>query len=200
MVTYRHKDRLHQKAKELGLASRASFKIQELHQKFGLFAENDIVLDLGAAPGGWSQYLAQVIGTRGKVIALDLDQLEINCPNNLTFIQDDIQSKSTKDQISTLLAGKKIQAVFSDMAPKLSGIKFKDAYLSYELAYMGYQLAKSFLKEGGSFTFKIFQGEDSEKWIKELRNEFEKIKIIRLESSRKTSHEMYVVCLGYQAC
>ncbi|MCE9624773.1 MAG: RlmE family RNA methyltransferase [Deltaproteobacteria bacterium] len=145
MATYERKDRFYRKAKEQGLPSRASFKIEEMIQKHRLVKAGDRVLDLGAAPGGWTVILAKAIGPKGLVLAIDLAPLAKSAPN-VRFRQDDIHGEATALWLEEELAGKKVHAVCSDMSPKLTGIAFKDAYLSDELAVKALEIARHWLQ------------------------------------------------------
>ncbi len=197
MVHYRPKDHFYHKAKEMGLASRASFKLEELLQKYQLVHAGDTALDLGAAPGGWTQILAKTIGKQGKLIAIDLEKLNIQTQAPIVFLQGDIQSPAVQQQILSQLAGKKVTAIFSDMSPKLTGIHFKDAYDSFLLAELAFSMATKFLKKGGHLVFKIFVGEDFQKWQKELSQHFAKLHILKPKASRMTSKEQYVIGQSY---
>ena len=197
MATYERKDRFYKKAKAQGLPSRASFKIEEMIQKLHLVRPGDTVLDLGAAPGGWSVILARAVGPKGLVLAIDLAALAKSAPN-VSFFQGDIYGEAASAWLSEQSKGRRVQALCSDMSPKLTGIAFKDAYLSYELAMKALEVAKQWLKPGGNFVTKLFPGEEFSGFLKNLRNYFEKVKVFEPEATRKTSREVYVLGLGWK--
>jgi len=128
MAQYERRDRYYRKAKEQGLPSRASFKIEEILKKTPLFKKGDIVLDLGAAPGGWTVILSKEVGPSGKVLALDLEKLSIQPSPNILFFQGKLESDAAQAWIREQSGERKIAFVGSDMSPKLTGISFKDNY------------------------------------------------------------------------
>ncbi|HCU26045.1 MAG TPA: 23S rRNA methyltransferase [Deltaproteobacteria bacterium] len=194
-MAYERKDRYYRKAKEQGLPSRASFKIEEIIQKYHFVRPGNFVLDLGAAPGGWAVLLAKAVGPQGKVFALDLESLAKPPPANVSFFQGDIREEKTSTWLKEQLAGKKLDAVCSDMSPKLSGIFFKDAYISTELAELALEMARFWLKPGGHFVAKLFPGEEFPAYLKKVRAAFTSVKVVEPEASRKTSREVYVLGL-----
>ena len=194
MGQYDRKDRFYRKAKEEGLASRASYKLLEIQKKFKVIKRGDIVLDLGAAPGGWLQVAGEIVGEKGMVFGIDLLPLKIAIPKNVTFHQGDIRDEGSYKEFCE----KNVRAdlVVSDMAPNTSGVRFKDAYLSYELAKAALDITKRFLRPGGNFVAKIFPGEEFAKFKDELGLYFEKVMQYRPEATRKTSIEVYLIGLG----
>ncbi|MFO1464485.1 MAG: RlmE family RNA methyltransferase [bacterium] len=197
MSHYERKDRFYRKAKEQGLPSRASFKIEEMIQRHRLVRPGDTVLDLGAAPGGWTVILAKAVRPNGKILAMDLAPLAKSAPN-VRFLQADIFGTEAAAWLEEELGGKKAQALCSDMSPKLTGIAFKDAYLSYELAAKALEVAERWLAPGGNFVAKIFPGEEFPPFLKELRNHFTTVKVFEPEATRKTSREVYLLGLGFK--
>lgn len=197
MATYERKDRFYKQAKAQGLPSRASFKIEEMVQKHRLVRPGDAVLDLGAAPGGWSVILSKAVGPQGLVLAIDLEPLVKGAPN-LRFFRGDIYGPEAAAWLDEQMQGRKVQAICSDMSPKLTGIFFKDAYLSYELSMKALEIAKQWLKTGGNFVTKIFPGEEFPQYLKNLRNHFQTVKVFEPEATRKTSREVYVLGLGWK--
>lgn len=197
VATYQHKDHYYRKAKEQGLPSRASFKIEEILKKYPLVRSGDTVLDLGAAPGGWTVLLAKAVGPGGKVLAIDLQPLS-KSPPNTRFLQADLQGPESQTWMTAELAGKKLACICSDMSPKLSGIAFKDNYESYELAVLALNLAVPYLKTGGNFVTKLFPGEEFPEFLKKMRASFDKVKVFEPEASRKTSREVYLLGMGFK--
>jgi 23S rRNA (uridine2552-2'-O)-methyltransferase len=199
MAKYEHQDRYYRKAKEMGLPSRASFKIEEMIAKHKLVKNGDVVLDLGAAPGGWTVILAKAVGPKGKVLALDLQPLAKRAGGIIEFLQADIFGEEAKEWLAEKLGSRRLNAICSDMSPKLTGIAFKDAYLSHELVMKSAELAQQWLRPGGNFVAKQFPGAEFAGDVKRLRTMFKTVKVFEPESSRKTSKEVYVVGLGYSA-
>lgn len=183
-------------ANKLGYRSRASFKILEIHEKYKLFKSNMFVIDLGAAPGGWSEQVIKFIGDKGKLIALDL--LDMNPIAGVDFIQGDFTSDETYEKLNTLVNGQKIDCIISDMAPNLSGNKTSDQVRSIYLLELALDFANSNLKNNGNFVAKVFQGEGSDKFLKQVRESFSKVVQFKPKSSRPKSREFYVVATGFK--
>jgi 23S rRNA (uridine2552-2'-O)-methyltransferase len=198
MGTYQRKDRYYYKAKEMGLPSRAAFKIEEILNKFKLVKPGDTVLDLGAAPGGWTALLAKAVGPKGCVLALDLQAMPRVKAPHIKFFQGDFFGEAAKLWLEEQLKGWKVSGVFSDLSPKLSGIAFKDAYDSFELANNALALAQQYLTSGGNFVTKIFPGEEFKGFLEKLRSHFERVKTFEPQSSRRTSREVYLLGMGYK--
>lgn len=198
MAKYERQDHYYHKAKELGLPSRASFKIEEMIAKHKLVKTGDWVLDLGAAPGGWTVMLAKAVGAKGRVLALDLQPLAKRAGGIIEFLQADIYGEEASAWINEKLGPRRLDALCSDMSPKLTGIPFKDAYLSHELVLKAAEFAKQWLKAGGNFVAKQFPGSEFADDLKMLRGLFKSVKVFEPDSSRKTSKEVYVLGLGYK--
>lgn len=191
MPKYDRKDRFYQKAKAEGHASRAFYKIEQIQKKYKILRSGDKVVDLGCAPGGWIQYISKIVGKSGKVIGFDLLPLSnLNLPNVEIDIMD-----VTDEKLSIIIEEKigKANVVVSDMAPSTSGVKFRDNYLSYELAMIALDVARNVLKKGGNFVTKIFPGEEFASYKKELQKHFTKVHQYRPEATRKTSIEVYLI-------
>ncbi len=182
-------------AKAQGYRSRASFKLLELQQKYRLFKPGMDVIDLGAAPGGWSQVLSHLVGKTGSIIALDL--LTIAPIENVTIIQGDFTSQSTDDALQHLLGGKKIDWVVSDMAPNMSGTWMIDQAKSMYLVECALAFAQQTLKNGGGFLVKSFQGNGFEMVLKTLRTHFKTVVVKKPKASRAESREIYLLATGY---
>ncbi|MGD9591675.1 MAG: 23S rRNA (uridine(2552)-2'-O)-methyltransferase RlmE [Candidatus Berkiella sp.] len=184
-----------QKAQKLGYRSRASFKLLELHERDKLFKPNMTVIDLGAAPGGWSQIVAKLVGKHGKIVALD--RLAMDPIPGVTFLQGDFSEQGVLDSLELLVGDQKVDWVISDMAPNLSGTTAVDQPRMMYLADLAFDFASQHLKKGGGFLVKVFQGEDFDLYIKKLRQSFEKVLIRKPDASRSASRELYVLARGY---
>jgi 23S rRNA (uridine2552-2'-O)-methyltransferase len=183
------------KAQVLGYRSRASFKLLQLQQKAPLFAKGMTIIDLGAAPGGWSQVLAEAVGPQGTVIALDL--LEMAPLKGVTFIQGDFCHDEILHQLTAQIGKRRVDWVVSDMSPNLSGIMAVDQPRIMYLADLTWDFAQQHLKKEGGMIVKVFQGEGFDQYIKILRAGFKKVTICKPEASRSASRELYVLAQGY---
>lgn len=182
-------------ANKLGFRSRASFKILEIQDKYKIFKSNTFIVDLGAAPGGWSEQVIKYIGNNGKLIALDL--LDMTPIAGVDFIQGDFSSDKTYEKLNELVANQKIDCVISDMAPNLSGNKTSDQAKSIYLLELALDFANTNLKKDGAFVAKIFQGEGSDEFLKQVRESFNKVVQFKPKSSRPKSREFYIVATGF---
>ncbi len=177
------------------MRSRAAFKLMDLDRRLHLLRPGCRVVDLGAAPGGWSQWAAQRVGPRGRVVALDM--LPMSPVEGVTFLQGDFREESVRDAVRAALGGLRADLVLSDMAPNLSGIPSVDQARSMALAELALDLARDTLATGGSFLVKVFQGEGLEEYLRELRTGFSGIERRKPEASRARSRELYVLARGY---
>jgi 23S rRNA (uridine2552-2'-O)-methyltransferase len=189
-----HQDAYVLKAREQGYRSRAVYKLAEIQQKDRIINPGQLVVDLGAAPGAWSEYAQQIVGDQGRVIALDL--LPIEPIAGVEFIQGDFTEQQTLDQLLTLIDDRRLDLVLSDMAPNLSGIDSVDQPRSMYLAELALDLAGRFLTADGVFVVKLFQGEGFENLIALLRQRFKSVRVRKPEASRARSSEIYAVCSG----
>ncbi|AIT09273.1 23S rRNA methyltransferase [Candidatus Francisella endociliophora] len=183
-------------ANKLGYRSRASFKILEIHEKYKIFKPNMFVIDLGAAPGGWSEQVIKYISKNGKLIALDL--LDMTPIAGVDFIQGDFTSDETYEKLNELVNNEKIDCIISDMAPNLSGNKTSDQARSIYLLELALDFANSNLKKEGVFIAKVFQGEGSDDFLKQVRESFSKVTQFKPKSSRPKSREFYVIATGFK--
>ena len=183
------------KAQVDGYRARAAYKLIELIEKDKLIRPGMLVVDLGSAPGSWSQIAASIVGVKGRVIASDI--LPMDSLADVDFIQGDFTEDAVFDQIMAKLGGNKADTVISDMAPNLSGIDSVDQSGSMYLAELALDMARQVLKTNGDFTVKIFQGEGSEEYIKDVRTAFKKVVIRKPDASRPRSREVYVVGKGF---
>lgn len=179
-------------AKKESYHSRASYKLLQLNNKFKIIRQGDYVLDLGAAPGGWSQVALEKVGEEGLVIGVDLQRIKPMEGGNFIGIMGDFTSAETKKQILDI-TGRKVDVILSDASPQLSGIKDVDQIRSLELALAVLEISKSMLKPRGTLIMKAFQGEEFENLLKTIKKEFKIVKTTKPPSSRKKSVEMYVM-------
>jgi len=179
-----------------GYRSRASYKLIELNEKDKLIRPGMLVLDLGSAPGGWSQVAGKLVGDSGRVLATDI--LPMAPIRNVDFIQGDFTEQEVFDRLLEHLGGAQADLVMSDMAPNLSGIDSADQAASIYLVELALDMARRTLKPKGNFVAKVFQGVGSDDYLKDLRTSFEKVSIRKPASSRSRSREIYVVAKGFK--
>lgn len=184
-----------QKAQKEGYRSRASYKLLELHKSAQLFATGMTILDLGAAPGGWSQVLRKLVGRQGTVLALDL--LEMQPLAGVTCIQGDFACEETILRLRDQLGEKTIDWVVSDMSPNLSGLTSVDQPRVMRLAELTLTFACAHLRQEGGLLVKVFQGEGFEAFLKLVRQHFKKVSVRKPSASRSASRELYVLARGY---
>lgn len=182
------------KAQADGYRSRASYKLLELIDKDRLVRPGMVVLDLGSTPGGWSQVVAPLLGSKGRLIASDI--LPMDPIPHVHFIQGDFTEQGVFDQIMAALDGAGVDLVMSDMAPNISGVDAADQAASMYLVELALDMAVQVLKSGGNFVTKVFHGEGYEDYLKVLRPHFEKVVVRKPEASRSRSREVYVVGKG----
>ncbi|MEP5232392.1 MAG: 23S rRNA (uridine(2552)-2'-O)-methyltransferase RlmE [Alloalcanivorax sp.] len=182
------------KAQEQGYRSRASFKLLEMHEKDRLFRPGMTVLDLGAAPGGWSQVAGQLIGGRGKVIASDI--LAMDALPDVTFIEGDFREDAIYEQILAALGDQRADLVMSDMAPNMSGNSAVDQPRAMYLAELALDMAERVLEPDGLFLVKVFQGEGFEDYRKTLQSRFKRVVSRKPAASRARSTEVYQLGFG----
>jgi 23S rRNA (uridine2552-2'-O)-methyltransferase len=184
-------------AQAQGYRSRAVFKLKELDERERLFKPGGVVVDLGAAPGGWSQYAAERIGKSGRIIALDL--LHVEEIPGVTFIQGDFGEEEILARLMAELGGRPVDIVLSDMAPNMSGNRVVDQARGMHLAELALETAREVLKPGGVFVTKLFQGPDVDGYVKEVRALFGKVSMRKPKASRDRSPEVYLVGAGRKA-
>ena len=189
------KDPFVQKARQAGWRSRAVFKLQEIVDKARLLKPGMTCVDLGAAPGGWSQYVTETLDGRARIIALDL--LPMDALPSVEFIRGDFTEDAALQQLEALLDGSGVDLVMSDMAPNISGIKVVDQPRSMYLAELALDFARRVLKTDGSFICKVFQGQGADAFIRDARLSFSAVKMLKPKASRPESSEMYLVARNY---
>lgn len=195
-MSYRPQDGYFRKAKREGYRSRAAYKLLEINQRFRVIRPGQVVVDLGAAPGGWLQVAAEAAGPRGRVLGFDLQPVKPFSGLGVQAFELDILAQDAPRRIGEL-ASEPVDCVLSDMAPRLSGIRDADRRRTLELARKAFDLARAILKPNGAFLFKTFTGADAELLLKELSGCFQTVQRVRSAATRKGSSEIYVVAKGF---
>jgi len=185
------------RARAEGMRSRAAYKLDEIAARDRLLKPGMIVVDLGAAPGGWSQVAAERVGARGRVIALDV--LEMRGLAGVIFVLGDFHDAKSVEALERALGGEKADLVLSDMAPNLSGIAVSDQARALELAELALDFALKHLKPQGNFLVKTFQGAGFDSFLKTLRSRFGSVAVRKPDASRSRSSEVYLVGKGLRA-
>lgn len=179
-----------------GYRSRASYKLLEINKKDRLIHPNMVVMDLGSAPGGWSQVAVNLVGHKGRVLASDI--LPMDTIAGVEFVQGDFTEDSVFDAIMEALGDSRVDVVISDMAPNISGVTVSDQASSMYLVELALDMAGQVLKPKGSFVAKVFQGEGYDEYLKAAREVFDKVVVRKPDSSRARSREVYVVGKGFK--
>lgn len=189
-MAYNRKDFYFKEAKRLHFAARSVFKLEEIDERFKILKAGMHVLDLGAAPGSWSQYTSRRVGPGGRILGIDLKAIELTLPNAV-FIKDDFTT------LDWQTFNPPFDVVLSDMAPNTTGIRFTDQVRSFELCEKAWACAQEVLKPKGHFVCKLFEGEDIQMLVKALRQRFQKVEILRPKSTRKESKETFLIGISY---
>jgi 23S rRNA (uridine2552-2'-O)-methyltransferase len=185
-----------QRAQTEGWRSRAVYKLQEIDQRERLLKAGAICLDLGAAPGAWSQYARRRVGRSGRVIASDI--LPMPELTGVEFVQGDFREEAVMRQLLALLPERPVDVVLSDMAPNLSGVDVIDQPRALDLAELALSMAQDVLKGGGAALIKVFQGAGFEEFVRSARARFGKVKLVKPEASRSRSPEMYLLAMQFR--
>lgn len=189
-------DQYVQKAQKLGLRSRAVFKLEAIQEKDRLIKPGMTVVDLGAAPGGWSQFSADLVGQKGQVIACDI--LAMDPLAGVDFLQGDFREEAVLDALLNRIGGNNVDIAMSDMAPNMSGNPSVDQARSMYLCELALDMCHSVLKPNGAFVIKVFQGEGFDEFYRNVKSAFKVIKTRKPDSSRARSREVYLVATGYK--
>ncbi len=189
-------DQYVKKSQQDGYRSRASYKLLELDEKDKLLRSGMTVVDLGAAPGGWSQIAARKVGTQGRVIASDI--LPMDSLAGVDFIQGDFTEDEVFEALMALLGPGKADLVISDMAPNMSGVADVDQPKAMYLVELALDMARSTLKQGGCFVAKVFQGEGFDEYLRQAKELFKTVVIRKPDASRSRSREVYLVGKGFK--
>ena len=191
-----HDDIFVQRAQKEGYRSRAVYKLLEINDKDQILRRGMSVLDLGSAPGGWSQVAAKLVGEAGRVVASDI--LSMDALPDVVFVQGDFTEQETYDRIVALLNDKPLDVVLSDMAPNMSGMPEVDQPRAMYLVELATELAERALAPGGAFITKVFQGEGFEPWFRQIRDRFDRVNTRKPSASRPRSREVYIVASGFK--
>jgi len=183
------------RAKEEGYRARSAYKLLQIQERFHVLHRGDTVLDLGAAPGSWSQVATRLVGSDGLVIAVDLQPIEPI--EDVLTIQGDMTSADVQEELAAA-AGGPVDIVLSDAAPNVSGIRLRDHAFSIALVYSALDIAQRLLRPGGSFVAKVFEGEDFARLLVDLRNRFQRVKPFYPDATRREGYEIFVVCQGFE--
>jgi len=190
------KEHFYKKAKKEGYRARSAYKLKDIQKKFSLIKKNDFVLDLGCAPGGWSQITREIIGNNGKIIGVDISS--VKSMRGVFFIKGDMTEDDTVKEIEQVLGNKNVDVVLTDMSPDISGNYDMDQARSIYLCKKAFETAQVFLKSNGNFVCKAFEGKDMDEFFKVLKNKFRDVKRFSPKSSRKSSSEIYIIGKGFE--
>lgn len=191
-----HRDQYVKRAQTDGYRSRASYKLIEINQKDKIFKPGLIVVDLGAAPGGWSQVAAKLVGPEGKIIASDI--LNMDPIDKVDFVLGDFTNSVVLQNILDLLDNNLVDLVISDMAPNMSGIRGVDQTKAMYLIELALDMACKVLKPGGNFVVKVFHGEGFDQYMLELKKRFKRVMSRKPDASRSRSREVYFVAKNFK--
>jgi 23S rRNA (uridine2552-2'-O)-methyltransferase len=183
-------------AQQKGLRSRSAFKLLELQEKYQLIQPGMVVVDLGAAPGGWCQVVRPLLGESGKLIALDI--LEMEPIEGVEMIHGDFTEEEPLHALEDALNGRQVDLVLSDMAPNMSGMSTIDQAKAMYLAELALEFVKAHLKPGGDYVVKLFQGTDFDVYVREVRSMFRKVQVRKPQASRPRSREVYLLARDRQ--
>ena len=184
-----------QRARKEGWRSRAVFKLEEIDRREHLLRPGMVCVDLGAAPGGWSQYVSEKLSGRARIVAVDL--LPMDSLPGVEFVEGDFREDEVLEELLAAVGESGADLVMSDMAPNITGTKAVDQPRSMYLAELALDMARRVLKTGGSFVCKVFQGEGFDEFVRDARNSFERVRVIKPEASRSASREVYLVARNF---
>lgn len=197
-MVYNPKDYYYRKAKEENYAARSVFKLQEIDTRLRIFRPGMKILDLGAAPGSWSQYASEKVGKLGKVMGIDIQPIKITLPNAF-FLTADMRDLDLAKTMAENGIEPPFDMVLSDMAPKTTGYRLQDQMRSLELCELALTTAERFLRSEGTYVCKIFHSEEFENYRKRLRERFAKIDVIKPKSVREGSKEIFFIARGFRS-
>jgi 23S rRNA (uridine2552-2'-O)-methyltransferase len=192
-VKERKRDGYYRKAKKAGYRSRSAYKLKQINERYKVISPRDKVIDLGAAPGGWSQIAKEIVGPRGVVVGVDIQRIEPI--EDVTFLRGDVAKPEILEELSSIII--KADVIISDMSPNITGNYSMDHARSIDLAEKALEIAKKFLKENGNFVVKVFQGDLFDGYFNEVKTKFKFTKAHSPSASRKQSSEIYVIGKGF---
>jgi 23S rRNA (uridine2552-2'-O)-methyltransferase len=195
-INRQEKDPYAKQARASHYRSRAAYKLSEIDKKDKLFRGVQTVVDVGASPGSWSQYASEQIGPQGRIVAVDI--LPMQAVDRVIFIEGDFTEEKVVQACITGLNGARADLVISDIAPNLSGVRSSDQARSMYLAELVLAFSEDVLVKGGDILVKLFQGEGTDQYKKELANRFQKVMVRKPKASRDSSREFYVLARGYR--
>lgn len=194
-MSYNPRDHYFKKAKQENFAARSVFKLEEIDRKFKLLKPKQTVLDLGAAPGSWSQYAGQKIGPGGRLLGVDLSPISVRVPNAV-FLQADLRDLELEKIFVEHGFVPPFDVVLSDMAPKTTGVRMTDQARSMELCELALDVARRYLRPGGHFVCKLFHSDDFNVLRGAIKESFDRFEAVKPDSTRKISKEIFLVGLG----
>jgi len=195
-MAYNLKDYYFQKAKNENYAARSIFKLQEIDERYKILKPGYKVLDLGAAPGSWSQYASQKVGPQGRILGVDLQPVKLSL-SNAVFVTGDFRDVNFDEVMKANGISPPFDVVISDMAPKTTGIRITDQTRSLELCVLALETAEKYLRPRGHFIAKFFHGEEFGSFRDDLRKRFGRVEVLRPKSTRKESKEIFFIALQY---
>ena len=185
-----------QQARRDGWRSRAVYKLEQIDQKEHFLRPDMVCVDIGSAPGSWSQYVTKKLKGRARIVAVDI--LPMDSLPDVEFIQGDFRDEAVFEQMLAAIGDQGVDLVMSDIAPNITGTRVVDQPRSMYLVELALDLARRVLKPGGSFVCKVFQGEGIDEFVIDTRNSFERVKVMKPKASRAGSREVYLVARNYQ--
>lgn len=197
-MTFKVQDHYFKKAKQENYLARSIYKLEEINQKYKVLKKGDLVLDLGYYPGSWIQYTSKIVGPKGQIIGVDIQEKNKSLQHlpNVVLYQKDAFALDLLEQVQL---NSKVQVLLSDMAPSTTGIKSVDQARSLDLVVKIFEIMPVFLEKKGNVVIKVFEGPDSHTFLKSQKHFFEKMEFLRPKSTRSVSKEFFVIGLGHKA-
>jgi 23S rRNA (uridine2552-2'-O)-methyltransferase len=193
--TEKKREHYYKKAKQTGYRARSAFKLLQINNKFNIIKKDDVVIDLGAAPGGWSQVAKRIVGENGSVIGIDLSS--IKAIDGIVFLRGDMTQEESITRLRQVIGDKEVDVIISDMSPNISGNYSVDQACSAFLCEHALKTVKILLKKNGNFICKIFEGEDLKDFLEKIKSIFLTVKQFNPPASRKTSSEVYIIAKSF---
>jgi len=193
--TEKKREHFYKEAKKHGYRARSSYKLKQIQKKYHIISQGNYVLDLGAAPGGWSQVAWEYVGSTGKVVGVDLST--ITPFQDVVFVQGDVTNPSTIDMIKSVFSDQMIDVILSDMAPNISGNYSVDHIQSIYLSTCALRVSEQLLKTHGHFVCKVFMGDAFQEFLDSLKQRFSHVHCHSPPASRKSSSEIYIICKSF---